>query len=103
MNKKGPISIQEIKSKVGKLAAQYGAERIYLFGSYARGEAKPESDIDLRVDKGQISGFFALGGLHSDLEESLGLHVDLLSTDSMDDHFLSRIRNEEILLYGKEQ
>ena len=100
-NKK--VTVNEIKSKVGELAAQYGAERIYLFGSYARGDATPQSDIDLRIDKGRIRGLFGLGGLRSDLEESLGLSVDLLPTDSLDDTFLNLIRSEEILLYGKEQ
>lgn len=103
MDKSDKITINEIRSAVGKLAEQYGAERIYLFGSYARGDARPNSDVDLRIDKGRIRGLFALGGLRSDLEESLGLPVDLLPTDSLDDKFLNLIRNEEILLYGKEQ
>ncbi len=96
-------TIREIKNTVARLAEQYGAERIYLFGSYARGDVKPSSDVDLRIDKGRIRGLFALGGLRSDLEESLGLPVDLLPTDSLDDKFLGLIRKEEILLYGKEQ
>ena len=45
-------TIAEIKEIVAALAAQYGAERIYLFGSYARGDADKDSDIDLRIDKG---------------------------------------------------
>jgi len=102
MSEANKITINDIKNTVGRLAEQYGAERIYLFGSYARGEAKPNSDVDLRIDKGRIRGLFALGGLRSDLEESLGLAVDLLPTDSLDDKFLNLIREEEILLYGKE-
>ena len=103
MSKDDEVTINEIRNKVGKLAEQYGAERIYLFGSYARGEARVNSDVDLRIDKGRIRGLFALGGLRSDLEESLGVPVDLLPTDSLDDKFLELIRDEEVLLYGKEQ
>ena len=47
-------TVSELKI-LSKLAAKYGAERVSL-RSYARGEAKPESDIDLRIDKGSIRG-----------------------------------------------
>ena len=49
-------TVAEIKEIVAGLAAQYGADRIYLFGSYARGDADQDSDIDLRIDKGAIRG-----------------------------------------------
>ena len=42
-------TVDEIKEIVSALAAQYGADRIYLFGSYARGDADKDSDIDLRI------------------------------------------------------
>ena len=49
-------SVEEIWTIVSELAAQYGAERIYLFGSYARSDANIDSDIALRIDKGSIRG-----------------------------------------------
>lgn len=63
-------TLNEIKVIVSRLARQYGAERIYLFGSYARGDMTNSSDIDLRIDKGNIRGF-QLAGLLLDLEDSL--------------------------------
>lgn len=78
------------------IAAQHGVERIYLFGSYARGEATKNSDVDLRVDKGNLRGMFALGALYSDLEDSLGKDLDLLTTGSLDQRFLDQIAGEEI-------
>ena len=90
------LGINEIKNTVAELGRQYGAERIYLFGSYARGEADHDSDIDLRIDKGKIRGLFALSGLR------LGIKVDLLTSDSLDRSFLDRIRSEEVLLYANE-
>ena len=60
-------TLSEIKTIVSRLARQYGAERIYLFGSYARGDMTSGSDIDLRIDKGSIRGF-QLAGLLLDLE-----------------------------------
>ena len=91
-------TVSEIKSIVSRLAKQYGAERIYLFGSYARGGSTPASDIDLRIDKGSIRGF-QLGGLLLDLEDSFGIPVDLVPTSSLDQRFLDTIQKDEVLLY----
>lgn len=91
-------TIPEIKSVVSELAQKYGAQRIFLFGSYARGDMAPTSDIDLRIDKGAIRGL-ELAGLLVDLEDALGVPVDLIPTGSLDDRFLASIRNDEVLLY----
>lgn len=50
-------NISDIKLIVSNLGSKYGADKIYLFGSYARGDADCESDIDLRIDKGSIRGY----------------------------------------------
>lgn len=92
-------SIDEIRKAVSPIAAKYGVERVYLFGSYARGDANENSDVDLRIDKGSLRGMFSLGGLHDELEEALHVKVDILTTGSLDNEFLNRIKNEEILLY----
>ena len=91
-------TVDEIKKIVAALAAQYGADRIYLFGSYARGDADKDSDIDLRIDKGAIRGL-QMGGLVADLEDALGLPVDLVPTGSLDSKFLNSISDDEVLLY----
>lgn len=91
-------SVEEIKAIVSALARQYGADRIYLFGSYARGDANADSDIDLRIDKGSIRGL-QLGGLAADLEDALGMPVDLVPTGSLDTKFLKSISEDEVLLY----
>ena len=91
-------TVSEIKSIVSRLAKQYCAERLYLFGSYARGDSTPASDIDLRIDKGSIRGF-QLGGLLLDLEDSFGIPVDLVPTSSLDQRFLDTIQKDEVLLY----
>ena len=56
------------------------------------------SDVDLRIDKGSIRGL-ALAGLLVDLEDALGLKVDLIPTTSLDGQFLSSIQEDEVLLY----
>ncbi len=92
------MGIPEIKRVVAKLGREYGAERIYLFGSYARGDMTPSSDIDLRIDKGRIHGV-EMGGLLLDLEDALGVPVDLVPTGSLNERFLSAIQKDEVLLY----
>jgi hypothetical protein len=91
-------TISEIQNTVAKLAAEYGADRVYLFGSYARGDMTASSDIDLRIDKGSIHGL-ALAGLLVDLEDALGVPVDLIPTGSLDERFLDAIHDDEVLLY----
>ena len=91
-------SMAEIRDVVSRLAAQYGAKRVYLFGSYARGDMTSGSDIDLRIDKGTIRGL-EMAGLLVDLEDALGVPVDLIPTGSLDDSFLAAIRDDEVLLY----
>ena len=95
------LNLQQIRRTVCDLGARYGAERIYLFGSWARGEAGDGSDIDLRIDRGEIRGL-AMGGLLVDLEDALGTKVDLLSTKALRQDFLDAIADEEILLYERE-
>ena len=92
-------TIEEIRDIVREVALQYGVERVVLFGSYARGEARPDSDIDLLIDKGRIRGLFQLSGFHLDLEEKLNIRVDILTVESSSDKFLKRINGEEILIY----
>ena len=53
-------TIEEIQKIVSPIAAYHGVERVFLFGSYARGEATPDSDLDFRVGlRGCYRLFFA--------------------------------------------
>lgn len=92
-------TIDEIRNNVSPIARRYGVERVYLFGSYARGEATKNSDIDLRVDKGKLRGLIALSGLRIDISEALSKNVDLLTTKSLSEDFRNEIKNDEVLIY----
>ena len=91
--------IEEIKNHVAPIAREYGAKRVAIFGSYAKGEARYDSDIDLHIDKGEIKGLFRLAGFHRELEEKLLVAVDILTTGSLSEEFLNRIKDEEIVIY----
>jgi hypothetical protein len=94
------LSLQSIKEIVVPLAQQYGLERIFLFGSYARGEATETSDIDFRIDKGSMRGL-KFCGFYSDMEASLKRPLDILTTQQLPKDFLNAIHKEEILLYER--
>ena len=66
---------------------------------FYRGIAKPGSDIDLRIDSGAVRGYVKLAGFHRELEEVLAMHVDVLTTGSLDNEFLEHISKEEVVLY----
>lgn len=74
--------VDEIAERVKPVAKQYGISKVYLFGSYARGEATEESDIDLLVDTQNIHGF-KLGGLFVDLEDALEKEIDLITLSQL--------------------
>lgn len=94
------LKFEDIQRTVAQYGKEYGAQNIYLFGSYARGDATEHSDIDLRIDKGSIVGGIALAGLLLEIEGELGVKVDLVTTGSLSEDFLSAISREEILLYA---
>ena len=66
-------SLEEIARWIQPVASAYGLRAVYLFGSYARGEATEQSDIDLLVDTSgtTLHSLFALGKLYCDLKMAL--------------------------------
>lgn len=75
-------TIEEIRDIVKLVTEQYGIEEIWLFGSYARNEATEDSDVDLLVRYKQGLGLKFVGFI-CDLEDALGLHVDVLTIDDL--------------------
>ncbi len=74
----------------------FGVRRLVLFGSVARDEARPESDVDLLVEFERPTGLFGLFALQNRLEEILGCPVDLGTADGIKERYRSRILAESI-------
>ena len=92
-------TIKEIKSIINPILNKYGINDIYLFGSYARGEAKDSSDIDIYCDKGNIRTFIDQGLLEDELEEALNKKVDIIFDLSyIDEYFKKQIMEDLIKL-----
>lgn len=94
-------TIDEIKAIAAPIAKRYGISALYLFGSYARGEATSSSDLDFRIEKGNLHSAYALASLYGDLEDSFDKELDVLTTPMLSERFLNRIRPEEVLIYAQ--
>ena len=94
------LTKDEISEAVRPVASKYNIENVYLFGSYARGDATEDSDCDLRIVGGDIPGLFQLAGLYLDFEEALGKRVDVVITKNMTESFYDLIKDEEVQIYG---
>lgn len=103
-------SIEEIRRRIVPVADAYRLHSVYLFGSYARGEALPDSDIDLLIDLSgtDIKGMFALSALFMDLEEALQKPIDLVTVSALmqnpqmpsEEDFRNTVLRERIELYA---
>lgn len=87
---KQALGIAEIignkRDQIRELARKYGADQVRVFGSVARGEATPDSDIDLLVSFPSDRSIFDLVGLWLDLTDLLGREVDLSTDESLKDY-----------------
>lgn len=74
-------TLDEIKARVTPIVQKYGIPALYLFGSYARGEATEESDLDFLVDTTgtSLKSLLSLGELYCELEEAFQKKIDLIT------------------------
>lgn len=96
-------TIEEIKNKIAPIARDYGINSISLFGSYAKGKANENSDLDFIMDKGELTGLIQYISLVNALEKEFNCHVDLISKGSSNKKFLVSIENDEVLLYERKR
>ena len=92
--------LNEIKNAVHAIAPKYGIERVYLFGSFARGDVNEDSDYDFRIVGGSFRSLYDLIAFRLDLEDTLGREVDVVQTKNMQDSFYNVIKDEEVLVFG---
>src|SRR5687768_10048135 len=78
--------IGDKREAILKLAQQYGASNVRVFGSVARGEARPDSDVDFLVNFPSDRSIFDLVGLWLDLKDLMGREVDLSTDEGLKDY-----------------
>ncbi len=103
-------TLPELRSRVKPIAERYELKAVFLFGSYARGDATETSDIDLLIDTSgtKIKTLLHLAEVLNAFEEALGKSVDLITVSSIeqkamfpgDERFRTSVINERVSLYA---
>ena len=96
----GVYSIAEISKNLSPIVRRYGLGEAFVFGSYARGEATPQSDVDICIEKGKVRTLFELSGVLLDFEDALGKRVDLVTTDSLRGAFKTEVERERVPIHA---
>lgn len=90
--------LKQKREEILSLAAQHGASNVRIFGSVARGVAKPDSDVDFLVEMETGRSLLDRVALIQDLEDLLGKKVDVANVKGLRDVWRERILNEAIPL-----
>jgi len=89
---------REKRAEILHRAEMHGCRNVRVFGSVATGESRADSDVDFLVDLDQGRGLLDLGGLLSDLQDLLGVEVDLVESGSVHPYIRDRVLAEAVPL-----
>ena len=81
-----------------RLATQHGARNVRVFGSLARGEARPDSDVDILITLEPERSLLDLIGLQQDLEDLLGCKVDVVMEASVSPYIRPQVLQDAVAL-----
>ena len=92
--------LKQMKEEILQIAKKHNAEKVYVFGSCARKEETPESDVDFVADFKEHSTLFNVVDLELDLADLLGSSVDVVTLDrlDLDDAFANNVKKDMVLL-----
>lgn len=90
--------LQHRRDDIRRIAAKHGAYNVRIFGSVARGEARPDSDIDFLIEKGPTTSSWFPAGLVLDLEELLGRRVEIVTEKALSPYLRERVLGEAVPL-----
>lgn len=86
------------RDEILRIAAKHGARNVRIFGSVARGEADSQSDIDLLVEFRRGTTLLSHAALVQELEELLGIKVDVVSERGLRDRVRERVLREAVAI-----
>ena len=92
-----PLLEQE-RERIERIARRFGARNVRVFGSRARGDASPASDVDLLVEMEPGRSLLDLIGLEQELRGVLGVEIDVLTPDSISPYLRDQIEREAVPL-----
>ncbi len=90
---------EHLFKKIISLIKKHGVKKVAIFGSYARGEEKPKSDIDILVEFSERKSLLDIVGIEQELSDALGMKVDLLTEKSISPYLIGRIKKEMKVIY----
>jgi predicted nucleotidyltransferase len=106
-------TIEQLKEKIAPLAHKYNLAAVYIFGSYARGEATDDSDVDVLIDRtgSAVKSLFDMGNLYNDLIEIIGKEIDMVTTHALEQEdtkrrtpwFVDNVKKDMVKIYEKER
>ena len=96
--KSGPFmyEINKLKPKIIKILKKYGVKKAGIFGSYARGEQKKKSDVDILAQIPKSVNLYDFIGIKQELEEMLGKKVDLITYNGIRPELRQKILSDEV-------
>ena len=94
------INREDIFEKITNALLNHGATKIAVFGSYARQEEHPGSDIDILVEFSPRKSLLDLVRIEREMSEALGIKVDLLTEKSISPYLIDTIRQQMEVIYG---
>ncbi len=92
--------MDKVIDKLVSILKKHGAKKIEIFGSYARGEQKETSDLDVIVEFEKRKSLLEIVGIEQELEDALGIKVDLLTRASISPYLIERIEKESKVVLG---
>ncbi|MGA3164809.1 MAG: nucleotidyltransferase family protein [Terriglobia bacterium] len=90
--------LEEKREEIRRIAKKHGAKNVRIFGSRARGDARPDSDLDLLVDTGPETSPWFPAGLVLDVEEILGCKVEVVTENGLSPYLRERVLREALPL-----
>jgi uncharacterized protein len=93
------VTVEEIKLRTGPVFRLYGVSYAAVFGSVARGEDQPESDVDILVRFDRPTGMVGYMKLIENLETSLQRKVDLVTEQSLNRHVQPYVTRDLATIY----
>ncbi len=90
--------VEDIENRGISVLRRHGVKKAGLFGSYVRGEARKDSDIDILVEVDDDMSLLDFAGIKVEIEESIGRKVDLVEYSTIKPVLRDKILKEQVII-----